>query len=245
MGCIAFLKNLESVAGLVRDWKGVKIRLSRGKTHRAVARYCAGNSVTRLHLGCGDSLPPGWLGTDIAPASSGILCMDATKPFPVPDQSFNYIFCEHMIEHISWSNGASMLKECYRILKPGGKIRIATPDLGVLLQLYCNEVSPDGDNYIRWITDNFIDNGTLYRPAFVINNAFHNWGHRFLYDGELLEIALGRAGFVDITPCRVNESDDDTLRGIELHGKNLGNEKINEFETMVFEARRPPESPGA
>jgi predicted SAM-dependent methyltransferase len=239
MGVMAFLKNLQSAAGLVNDCQVIRIWLSRGATRRAVTHYCASNPVGRLHLGAGDSTPPGWLGTDIAPTSPGILCMDARKPFPVPDQSFNYVFSEHMIEHISWHEGAFMLRECYRILKPGGKIRIATPDLGVLLGMYCNEVSPAGDNYIRWITDNFIENGNIYRPAFVINNAFHNWGHNFLYDSELLEIALHGAGFVDIIPCRPNESGDETLYGIELHGKNLGNEKINEFETMVFEARRP------
>jgi hypothetical protein len=121
----------------------------------------------------------------------------------------------------------------------GGKIRIATPDLGVLLGLYGNDVSPEGDNYIRWITDKFIDNGKLYRPAFIINNIFHNWGHQFLYDAELLGIALHQAGFVDIVACRPGESSDENLRGIELHGKNLGNEQINEFETLVLEARRP------
>jgi predicted SAM-dependent methyltransferase len=240
MGVMAFLENLSSVAGLVKDCQAIRILLSRGATRRGVIQYCSRNPVSRLHLGAGDSTLPGWLGTDIAPGSPGILCMDARKPFPVPDQSFNYVFCEHMIEHISWHEGAFMLRECYRIIRPGGTIRIATPDLAVLLGLYCNDVSPAGDNYIKWITDNFIKNGNLYRPAFVINNAFHNWGHIFLYDGDLLERALQSAGFVDIVPCRPNESEDETLRGIELHGKRIGNEKINEFETMVFEARRPP-----
>jgi predicted SAM-dependent methyltransferase len=135
-----------------------------------------------------------------------------------------------------------MLGECYRILKPGGTIRLATPDLSVLLGLYHNESSAGGDNYIRWITDEYMDDmddNKIYRPAFVINNAFRMWGHRFLYDKELLEIALRQAGFVNIVSCRYKESSDKNLRGIELHGKNAGNEDTVEFETMVFEAKRP------
>ncbi len=165
--------------------------------------------------------------------------MDVTIQFPIEDQTFDYVFSEHMIEHISWCDGAFMLRECYRILKPGGTIRIATPDLSFLLGLYHNETSDDEDNYIRWIIDNYVDNGKIYRPAFVINNAFRKWGHQFLYDKELLEIALGQAGFVNIVSCRNNESSDENLRGIELHGRNVGNEKMVEFETMVLEAKRP------
>jgi len=234
------VKNLQCIAGLARDIQRVKVRFSRSSTRRAVERYLAKNPVGRLHLGAGGSTSAGWLGTDIAPQSHEILRMDATKLFPIPDTSFRYVYCEHMIEHITWHEGAFMLSECHRILRPGGKIRITTPDLSVLFGLYYDKSSPDGEAYIKWVTDKFIDNITLYRPAFVINNAFYNWGHRFLYNKELLEIALRQAGFVDIVSCRQNESSDENLRGIDLHGRNVGNEDMVAFETLVMEARRSP-----
>jgi predicted SAM-dependent methyltransferase len=245
MGIISRLKdskfkNSQCLVGLFRDFKSVLIRFDRFRTRRAVTRYLADNPVSRLDLGAGNSVPDGWLGTDIDPQSSEIVRLDATIPFPIADQTFDYVFSEHMIEHISWHEGAFMLSECYRILKPGGTIRIATPDLKVLLGLYNNkEVSAAGENYIRWMTDNHIGNVRLYRPAFVINNDFRNWGHQFLYDKELLEIALQQAGFVNIVSCRQNESSDENLRDIEQHGRNTDHENIAEFETMVFEATRP------
>jgi len=240
MGYVESLKNLHCIAGLVRDLGGARVWFSRCLVRRAVKCYLAKNPVGRLHLGAGNSTSTGLLGTDIMPRSHEILRMDATKPFPIPDLSFDYVFCEHMIEHITWQEGALMFSECNRILKPGGKIRIATPDLNVLLRLYCSNGSPEGDAYIRWETDTFIDYINQYRPAFVINNAFYNWGHRFLYDKVLLEIALRQAGFVDIVSCLQNESSDENLRGIEHHGRNAGNEDMIEFETMVMEARRAP-----
>lgn len=215
-------------------------RFSHRSIRGAVKRYLAENPVGRLHLGAGNSTSAGWLGTDLIPLSPDIIRMDVTAPFPIEDQSFDYIYSEHLIEHLTWQENLFVLKECYRILKQGGKIRIATPDLDVLLRLYHNDVSAAGNDYIRWITDTFIENGRIYRPAFVINNAFRNWGHQFLFDKELLEMALNQAGFVNIISCRYNESSDENLRGIELHGRNAGNERMVEFETLILEADRGP-----
>jgi predicted SAM-dependent methyltransferase len=55
---------------------------------------------------------------------------------------FDYVFSEHMIEHVSYAEGLLMLRECLRVLKPGGRIRIATPSLEVLLDLYKPSKTP-------------------------------------------------------------------------------------------------------
>jgi predicted SAM-dependent methyltransferase len=59
--------------------------------------------------------------------SEGTVFLDATTPFPFDCGTFDYIYCEHMIEHISWQKGQTMLRECHRVLKPRGVMRIATP----------------------------------------------------------------------------------------------------------------------
>jgi len=140
-----------------------------------------------------------------------------------------------MIEHIPWHDGLFMLRECRRVLKPDGTIRIATPDLRVLLGLASG--GPSSERYIKWITDTFLNGLNIYKDSFVINNAFRNWGHQFLYDGELLEMALSQAGFSNISRCSIGESDDKNLRGIESHGQNTGADEMAAFETMVFEAK--------
>lgn len=128
-----------------------------------------------------------------------------------------------------------MLFECNRILKPAGKIRISTPDLETLLALRTSKPDDIQKKYIRWITDNFIG-GDIYKPSLVINNAFRNWGHQFLYDKETLELALRQAGFNDLKYFQPGESDDQNLRGLEGHGASVGSEEMNRFESMVVEA---------
>lgn len=115
-----------------------------------------------------------------------------------------------MIEHIGRREGQFMLHECCRVMKPDGTIRIATPDLEVIAGLYAGGTREgDRDYYIRWVTDKLGRKSAGYRPGFVINQAFYNWGHQFLYDRELLAAALTDAGFRDIRRCAMGASEDE------------------------------------
>jgi len=206
----------------------------------AIRGYLAGHRVAKLQIGAGPNSPPDWLNTDISASySPRSVYMDATRPFPLADGTFDYVFSEHMIEHIPYAAGSFMLRECHRVLKPGGKIRIATPDLHRLLDLRSTVKSPIQQRYIVWCTDSFVPEVKVYHETFVINNAFRNWGHQFIYDEETLRNSLASAGFVDIVRYEPGESDDEHLRNIEEHGREIQDEELNRFETMVLQARRP------
>lgn len=206
---------------------------------RTVKAYLRSHKVHNLQIGAGANILDGWLNTNEAKFSSRVIFLDAAKAFPFEDSTFDYIFSEHQIEHLTFQEGQFMLRECMRVLKPGGKIRIATPDLEMLLGLYASQQNEIQQRYIKWIGDAYSPQGGACGAVFVINNAFYNWEHRFLYDPATLRDILGKAGFVDITRYPPGESDDEVLRGIEHHGKAIGDEEMNRFETMVLEGRRP------
>ncbi len=199
-----------------------------------IRKYLATHKIRKLQLGAGPTIHAGWLRTDIKPAKNRIF-LDATKRFPLESDTFDYIHSEHMIEHISWQKGLFMLKECHRVLKQNGVVRVATPNLESIIGLYNQKDDPLGARYIQWITDRHISGVEIYKASFVINNAFRNYGHQFLYDGDLLELALKESGFINVHRCAMGESKDDNLMGIEDHGKNTGNEELVAFETMVYE----------
>lgn len=237
------LKRSDAVVGAVHDVRrlvGAFVHNNTiGRDGRIIRHYLNSTNVPKLQIGAGPTALEGWLSTDINPRSDQAVYLDATRRFPFDDGSFDYVYSEHMIEHITWSQGRLMLGECRRVLRPGGSIRVATPDLKVLLDLYTRPEEPRAAAYIKWITDTFLEDVDVYEPAFVINNAFENWGHQFLYDAETMTMALRQAGFEDIRRCESEQSDDPHLRGIESHGKNVGDKDMAAFETMVFEARRP------
>jgi predicted SAM-dependent methyltransferase len=220
-----------------------RLRRARSVQYRLYApvarrRYLRRHTTRKLQLGTGGSHMPGWLSTDREPIDRTIVYQNVTRRFPFADATFDFVFSEHLIEHLSYRHGRHLLRECHRVMKPGATMRIATPDLEVILGLCSPQRNAMQDRYIRWITDRYLD-GTRYHPTLVINNAFRNWGHQFLYDAELLSRILAEAGFVGIRRVGIGESADPNLRGLESHGANVGDEDINRFETMVFEADRP------
>ena len=184
----------------------------------------------RLNIGCGANLLTGWINTDYFPGK-GITFLNAAKAFPFPVGSMRYVFSEHMIEHIPYCQAVNMLRESFRVLAAGGRIRIATPDAPRIWHL---EREPDWD-YIHWVASY---NSLPPTATQIVNQLNHGWGHKFLWSFQEMERVLAEIGFVDVKTCRPGESDDPVLRGIEGHGKIIG-ERWNLFETLVVEAVKP------
>lgn len=211
-------------------------RLSR---QAVVARYLREHEKRGLHLGCGANLHEGWLNTDLVISLPGAMYLDAAKQFPLPNESMDQVFSEHMIEHINHPEALFMLRECFRVLKPGGRIRIATPNLDVVLKLYAPEASQDVEEYMQWFNERNMKGFGGTGPAAVINCFFYSWGHRFIYDRVNLESSFREAGFTDLEWCAVGQSAKPELRNLERHGAALGSERWNAFETMILEGRKP------
>jgi predicted SAM-dependent methyltransferase len=178
------------------------------------------------------------LNTDLVPGP-GVIYLDAGRPFPLPAETFDFVFSEHQIEHITLPKGRTMLRECFRILRPGGVVRIATPSLEAMVSLCGDELTETQRHYIETVTDTCVPNAGLYRGAVLVNNMFRNWGHRFIYDRATLRQIMEEVGFIDVTFCEVGDSAYAELRGIERHGEALGDESLNRLETMVVEGTRP------
>lgn len=215
--------------------------------HNAILRWCSGfviaryvrtQTLRRLHLGAGTGGGmPGWLNTDIDPSRWPTVKLDATKPFPLPTDSFDAVFTEHMIEHIPLAAGQYMLGESYRVLKPGGILRVATPDLARIVALY-GSASEAHQKYLQWSLRHVGLPGGLPPDVIVINSLFHDHGHRFLYDEATLTSVLRTAGFVDIVRYAPGQSDRPEYRNLELHHLAIGHD-ANNFETLLLQARKP------
>lgn len=203
---------------------------------RHIAGYLDGNPIRKLQIGCGKNPLQGWLNTDID-ARNGIY-LDATRPLPLPEECIDCIFTEHMFEHISYRDGNRFLREACRVLKRGGKIRIATPNLAFIIRLF-SEVDADlAQRYIKFQVDRFIPYAKVYTRGNVVNNFFYNWGHHFIYDLEMLTHTLLDSGFTEVARCNPGESNDPHFRTLEGHGQIIGDE-FNLLETIVVEACKP------
>ena len=179
------------------------------------ARYLAQSNAPKLNIGCGGRVLTGWLNTDYEPKLPMVMHLDARQPFPFKEETFDYIFSEHVIEHISYSDGVKMLTECFRVLKRSGKVRISTPNLAFLVDLTRPDKSDLQRAYIKWAANTFIPGAPDDNEVFVINNFVRNWGHTFIYDENTLRGAMTSAGFKKITKFDQHESKDAALRNLE------------------------------
>jgi len=240
------LKEIPSLVSAVRKVRGARRSVLRSLAdaahvgrHRRIERYLGGHTVRKLHLGAGEHIHHGWLNTDLHDfkREHELVYLDARKPFPLPDASFDIVFSEHLIEHLTYAEGQRCLLECFRVLRSGGRIRIATPSLDRLVHLFDEEPTDLQRRYVRWAIDTLVADADAYLPGLVVNNFFQSWGHRFIYDEQTLRHSLATAGFVEIEQQPVGQSAEPQLAGLERHLSDTP--EFNEYETLVLEARRP------
>ncbi len=227
-----YVRSLRSTAALAR----FQVRRQFGAVdRRLMTRYLAEHPLRKLHIGCGGHMLDGWLNADLHPRSASVLHLDATKPFPFGDAEIDYIFSEHMIEHIPYGSGVSMLRECHRVLRKGGKIRISTPDLAFLVALYGPSKTDERRRYIEWASS-LVPDAPYASETFVINNFVRAWGHQFIYDAATLTRTLESLGFLNIESCAIRESDDAHLRGLENEDRMPAG--FVQLETFTLEATK-------
>jgi len=229
---LAFVRRHRWLVSLIKRCQkagGLFVRKS------AIRSYLKSHPVRKLQLGAHENILPGWLNSDLYPQSLKSITLDATKRFPFEDHSFDYIFSEHQLEHISCMQGLNMLAECRRVLKPGGMIRIAVPSLDSLLSLFEREWTPLQKQYAQAVMETCYPEAGTGNACFVMNAAFVHWGHLFMYDQETLRNTLQQAGFTDVICREPGQSPDENLRGLEFRTGER-----DRYETLVVEARRLP-----
>jgi predicted SAM-dependent methyltransferase len=226
-------------------WMSIKhfLKKRRNSDKVLIRNYLMNNKQPKLQIGCGHNLVEKWLNTDLTPKSHNVAFLDASKKFPFQDCTFNFIYSEHIFEHLDFKQSCNFLSESYRVLAPNGVIRIAIPHIDFLFNLYQNPEIPIHKEYVEWATERFckdianVYDKKDYTEVYVINNFYRDWGHQVLHNYESLSGLLSKFNFSGIERKEIGISDFEALSGMELHGNNIP-DKFNKLETLVVEARK-------
>jgi predicted SAM-dependent methyltransferase len=155
----------------------------------------------KIHLGCGRVHLDGWVNVDADGASPAVdLVWDLRHPLPFPDDSCELLYSEHVLEHFTVEDGLSLLRECRRVLRSGGVLRIAMPSLDDILRKSVGADWRDQD-WLSWP-----EYRAIQTRAEMLNVAFRWWGHQWLYDREELRRRLAEAGFSHADDCARGQS---------------------------------------
>jgi predicted SAM-dependent methyltransferase len=158
----------------------------------------------KINIGNGPFKHQGWLNLDCSISlKQDVAACDLRRKWPLRSGSAKYIFSEHVFEHFAYPDEIGhVLKECYRILKPGGVLRVIVPDAERYLRAYAD----DDEGFVREV------GGDVASKLSVVNVMMRENGfHKYAYDYGELESVLRNAGFRKVTRSELKASSHDEL----------------------------------
>lgn len=192
------------------------------RARRRTRQFLAGLPERNLcvNLGCGHRPLAGWINVDRARGSQVQIVWDVAAGLPFRDSTCSAVFTEHVIEHLPRDNAFAFLKECFRVLEPGGVLRVSTPDAEKYLRSYCG----DGE-FLRH--SDF--QSAAETPLDRINQMMREYGqHLWTYDAQSLTLLLRKAGFDKVVRQEF---------GCSIHPRMAGIDAAERaFESLYLEA---------
>jgi predicted SAM-dependent methyltransferase len=90
----------------------------------------------KLNVGCGRRFHQDWVNIDLRSHSKQVIECDVTQGLPFSADTFEAVYHSHVLEHLVPDEGKKLVEECFRVLQPGGILRIVIPDLERIARLY-------------------------------------------------------------------------------------------------------------
>jgi predicted SAM-dependent methyltransferase len=200
------------IAAPYHDWR------ARGRTRRTLLALPAHDLC--INIGCGSRPLPGWVNLDAARSDKIDVVWDLRRGLPFPDESCTAIFGEHVIEHIPKAGAELLLRECHRVLQPGGVVRLSTPDAGKFLRAYVSNREFLADPRFPDSADTSMDR---------VNMMMRESGqHLWVYDIESICLVLQKAGFSSAIEQTFGASAHPRMQNIDLEERA--------FESLYVEA---------
>lgn len=141
-----------------------------------------------------------WVTADILryiieyPKDIDIRKCDVTKELPFKDSSVDCIYTNNMLEHLTQKDIMNVLKECHRVLKKDGILRLVVPDLSQHIASYAKD--GNGDKFMHKLMLQGIGDE---RPLFVRLLSKH---HLWVYDFQSISARLKKCNFNSIRECK-------------------------------------------
>lgn len=161
-----------------------------------------------LNVGCGTRYHQDWVNMDMVSTGEGVIAANLLKGIPCADNRFDVVYHSHVLEHFTRAGGEDFTRECVRVLKPGGILRISTPDLENIVREYLKNMElaiqgdKEADSRYEWnlleMYDQAIRNasqgqmGAILKQQNLPGEAYIM--ERIGYEGELLRKGVASGG---------------------------------------------------
>ena len=165
----------------------------------------------KINLGSGHWKFDDWVNVDLDIESLPDVCVNLSGGLPFADGVARLMHTEDFIDQLDIEKAAEFLRECHRILAPGGVLRVLTPDMRKLADLYLND-----PKRLQSMWEEFVGVDLYLGTAGeVFNSGMRFAGHTFLYDEETFKALAARCGF-EARKVEFQQSEEPELRGVDL-----------------------------
>jgi predicted SAM-dependent methyltransferase len=163
-------------------------------------------TLKKVNLCSGPVQIDGYINVDIYDGAHFVLDLEKEQ-LPFPDESVDVLVCISAINYFSRQRAAEIIKEVYRVLKPGGITRFAAQDLHIFAEKYLNN---DIGFYFQKLPD-----GRDRFPGKTIGDKFNEFFYgfkfkdkhcKYVHDFESLRVLFEEAGFPAIERKKYCES---------------------------------------
>jgi predicted SAM-dependent methyltransferase len=148
--------------------------------------------VRRLNWGCGLNPEPGWINSDLKEGAGIDLSGDIRDGLPLDSDSIDYAVSIHALPELAYPDLVPALGELRRVLKRGGVLRLALPDLDRGIAAY----QRDDESYFHVPRDEVSSRG----GRFIVHMLWYGFS-RSLFTADFVEELLSKAGFADVAHC--------------------------------------------
>jgi predicted SAM-dependent methyltransferase len=108
-----------------------------------------------LNLGCGNIYHKDWINIDYTSNSSFVKEHNILSGIPFDNDTIDFVYHSHILEHLSKKQGEKFILECYRVLKKEGVIRVVIPDLRTITSEYLNAIEKYNNNPNKETEENY------------------------------------------------------------------------------------------
>lgn len=188
--------------------------------NRRRARALRNERGLSLNLGAGFHEREGWLPIDLMVQPPTGIRWDIRWGLPLENASVRRIHCEHFFEHLRFPDEVMpALAECFRVLEPGGELRIIVPDAARYIRAYARH-----DEEFFLAMRELGGAATPFETDIeIVNQAFRMGGdHLFAWDLPVMRRRLEQTGFEHVEetgydPVRFIDQDADWRRRESLY----------------------------
>jgi len=153
--------------------------------------------VRRLNWGCGEWAEAGWINSDVKDSPGIDVVADIREGLPIDSDSIDYAVSIHAMPEIPYTELVPTLEELRRVLKPGGVLRLALPDLDKGIAAYHRR-----DREYFKVPD---EAAKSVGAKFVTQMVWFGYS-RSLFTHEFVEELLEKAGFTRVDHCAYRQT---------------------------------------